>query len=149
MSQFYNTKPSDFITALEVSTVFMECDQKLLLLHRADCELSPHTWCVPGGKLEKGETPSEGLLREIAEELHLHPKVHELEYRRSVYVRHPQIDYQLHLFYWRLRTPPSIVLNPKEHQDYVWQPIERIRELDLLEGQWEAFKYVCDLTQSV
>lgn len=143
--QFYSTKPPDFTSPLEVSSVFMEYDRKLLLLHRAACEFAPHTWCVPGGKLENGETAVEGVVREIAEELQLYPKAHELDYRRSLYVRHPRFDYQLHLFVWQLQTRPSITLNPQEYQDYIWQHIDLMHELDLLEGQWEAFKYAYDL----
>ena len=97
MSEFYIEKPPDFGSELEVSTVFMECQGKLLLLHRAQCELSPETWGIPGGKLEKGETPLEGLAREIWEELRLTPDSKDLQFIRSLYVRHPKVKYQLHL----------------------------------------------------
>lgn len=142
MSEFYIEKPSDFGVELEVSTVFMEYQKKLLLLHRAQCELSPQTWGIPGGKLEKGETPVEGLTREIWEELHLVPKPKDLEFIRSLYVRHPKVKYQLHLFRWILTSVPSITLDSTEHYNYVWQPIEKFAELPLLEGQLEAFKFV-------
>jgi len=142
MSEFYIEKPSDFGAELEVSTVFMEHQKKLLLLHRAQCELSPQTWGIPGGKLEKGETPLEGLTREIWEELHLVPELKDLEFIRSLYVRHPKVKYQLYLFRWILTSEPSITLDPREHYNYVWQPIEKFKDLPLLEGQLEAFKFV-------
>lgn len=142
MSEFYFEKPFDFGTELEISTVFMEHQEKLLLLHRARCELSPQTWAIPGGKLEKGETPLEGLTREIWEELHLLPEPKDLEFIRSLYVRHPKVKYQLHLFRWILTSAPSITLNPREHCNYVWQPIEKFADLPLLEGQLETFKFL-------
>lgn len=142
MSKFYFEKPSDFGLEVEVSTVFMECEEKLLLLHRSQCELSPETWGIPGGKLEKGETPLGGLIREIWEELRLNPDPNELQFIHSLYVRHPKIKYRLHLFRWMLLSMPSIILDPKEHCDYLWQPIETFDELTLLEGQLEAFKLV-------
>lgn len=142
MSEFYIEKPSDFGAELEVSTVFMECQGKLLLLHRAHRELSVEAWGVPGGKLEKGETPLEGLIREIWEELRLDPDPKELEFIRSLYVRHPKVKYRLHLFRWPLTAIPSITLDPKEHRNYLWQPIEAFTDLPLLEGQLEAFKFV-------
>lgn len=142
MSEFYIEKPFDFSNELEVSTVFMECQGKLLLLHRAQCELSPETWGIPGGKLEKGETPIEGLTREIWEELRLIPDLKDLQFIRSLYVRHPQVKYQLHLFRWILKSIPPITLDSKEHHDYLWQPIEAFADLPLLEGQLEAFKFV-------
>ena len=144
MSEFYIEKPSDFGAELEVSTVFMECQGKLLLLHRAHCELSLETWGIPGGKLEKGETSLEGLAREIREELRLNPDPDDLQFIRSLYVRHPKVKYQLHLFRWILTSIPSLTLDPKEHRNYLWQPIEAFADLPLLEGQLEAFKFVYD-----
>lgn len=142
MSEFYIEKPIDFSAEIEVSTVFMECHRKLLLLHRAKCEISQGTWGIPGGKLEKGETPLEGLSREIWEELHLKPDPKELQFIRSLYVRHPKVKYQLHLFHWELKSIPSIKIDITEHHSYLWQPIEAFAELPLLEGQLEAFKFV-------
>ena len=141
-SEFYIEKPAGFEVAVEVSTVFMECKKKLLLLHRAKCELSPETWGGPGGKLEKGETPIEGLVREVWEELKLRPKPEELQFIRTLYVHHPKVKYRLHLFRWKLGSMPSITLDPKEHMGYKWQPIEAFAELPLLEGQLEAFQFV-------
>lgn len=138
MPEIYFLKPPDFHKELEVSTVFMECDQKLLLL----CRTSQQKWGIPGGKLEKDETPLTGLLREIGEELSLHPDPKELHYIRSLYVRHPKVKYQLHLFRWFLQAYPEITLNPKEHSEYLWQPIEDFASLPLLEGQLEAFNLV-------
>jgi len=142
MSEFYTEKPVDFGSELEVSTVFMEFQGKLLLLQRARGASSAKTWGVPGGKLEKGETPIEGLAREIWEELRLIPASKELQFIRSLYVRHPKVKYQLHLFHWRLESIPPISLDCKEHHNYIWQPIESFGNLPLLEGQLEAFKLV-------
>lgn len=37
---------------------------RVLLVHRTDCDW----WCQPGGGLERGETPWEGVAREVREE---------------------------------------------------------------------------------
>lgn len=142
MSEFYFNKPADFDVQLEVSTVFMEHDDKLLLLQRGSSEWGSGTWAVPGGKLEKKETPLEGLIREIKEELCLCPSQRELAYLNSVYVHHPRVKYHLHLFQWKLLAIPKIVLNPNEHTDFLWQPISEFANLHLLEGQLEAFRIV-------
>lgn len=120
----------------------MECDGKVLLLHRAHYKPSQQTWGIPGGKVEKGETPLKGLLRELKEELNLEPNPENLEFVRHLYVRHPKIKYELYLFRWVLKSIPSITLNPKEHSNYLWQPIEAFTDVPLLEGQFEAFCFV-------
>ena len=120
----------------------MECAGKLLLLQRAPKKLFPGTWAIPGGKLEKGETALEALLREIREELCLSPSEEELRPLSSPYVRHSLMDYRLHLFHWPLVEVPKIALNSHEHQAFQWQPISAFRELPLLEGQFEAFSLV-------
>lgn len=139
MSKFYIEKPSNFEIECEVSTVFMEYDRKILLLLRSRCELSPHTWGIPGGKLEKNETPIGCLIREIQEELNIHTHKENLKFHQSVYVDHPKIKYRLHLYVWKLNELPQITLNPSEHIDYLWQPINEFSKLSLLEGQKEAF----------
>lgn len=57
-------------------------DRKVLMLLRGEGGPHPGTWCFPAGKLEPGETPSEGAVREFREETccwnapqrrHVHP----------------------------------------------------------------------------
>ena len=142
MPKLLTEKPIDFTSNLEVSTVFMEFKGKLLLLFRPSNKCFPSTWGIPGGKLEKGETPLDGLVREIQEELGLRPDPSECSHFHSLYVRHPQMDYKLHLFQWKLDSLPLIVLNPEEHLDCRWQPISEFSTLPLLAGQLEAFHFV-------
>ncbi|NDE82011.1 MAG: NUDIX domain-containing protein [Chlamydiia bacterium] len=143
MSEFYLKKPKNFHVKVEVSTVFMECEKKLLLLQRSSHkEISPDTWGVPGGKLEKKETPLQGLSREIQEELQLCPSPEELRHIKSLYVRHPRVEYRLHLFQWLLDSIPTIIISPEEHQAFIWQPVNKFGDLPLLEGQLEAFHFI-------
>ncbi len=44
-------------------------DQKVLIARRSAAMKLPGLWEFPGGKLESGESPSQGLSREILEEL--------------------------------------------------------------------------------
>ncbi|PWU14527.1 MAG: hypothetical protein C5B45_04230 [Chlamydiae bacterium] len=141
MSEFYVKKPKDFHIKVEVSTVFMEYEKKLLLLQRAPHKISPGSWAIPGGKLEKNETPLEGLMREVKEELQLSPSLKSIKHIKSLYVRHPLTDYRLHLFQWLLDSMPNITINPEEHQASLWQPIDQFGNVHLLEGQLEAFHF--------
>ena len=142
MSEFYLEQPKNFQFKVEVSTVFIECENKLLFLQRASDKIAPGTWAIPGGKLEKNETPLESLIREIHEELQLSPSLDVINYKKSFFVRHSLLNYRLHLFQWILSSFPTITINFDEHQAFVWQPIEKINELPLLEGQIEAYQSV-------
>ncbi len=42
---------------------------RLLMAHRSEFVHFPGTWAFPGGALERGETPADAALREMAEEL--------------------------------------------------------------------------------
>ena len=46
---------------------------ELLLQHRAEWSHHGGTWGTPGGALHEGESPDAGALREVQEELGLHP----------------------------------------------------------------------------
>ncbi|MFY1634790.1 NUDIX domain-containing protein [Solwaraspora sp. WMMB335] len=46
----------------------------LLQLRDGQAPSHPHTWCVPGGHCEPGETPEQTAFRELAEETGLRPE---------------------------------------------------------------------------
>ena len=52
-------------------------DQELLLVRRAVRPAKGH-WCLPGGFLELGETPEDGVLRELKEETNLDGEINGL-----------------------------------------------------------------------
>lgn len=52
-------------------------DGKLLAMQRSEKMTLPGLWEFPGGKIEKGESEKEALIREIQEELALEIEVEE------------------------------------------------------------------------
>lgn len=49
------------------SGILFDAEGKVLLCHRRDFDL----WDLPGGRVERGETPWEGVVREVKEEVGL------------------------------------------------------------------------------
>ncbi len=145
MTQLHQKKPITFHSKLEVSTVFMEWEDKILLLQRASHKVAPGTWGIPGGKLEGTESPLNGLLREIKEELQLTPSLEKIYYIGKLYAENSIVQYKLHLFRWRLECVPRITLNKEEHAAFIWQPIAELNDLPLLEGQLEAFSFAYNM----
>lgn len=58
-----------------VQPLIFDDKRQILLAHRSDKDM----WNLPGGKLENGETPWEGLKREVQEEIGISISVDTLE----------------------------------------------------------------------
>lgn len=138
MSEFFLSSPLDFTLQMSVVTCILEYNKSLLFLQRSEDCIQPFTWCIPGGKLELNEGPLDGLVREIQEELSLTINTKNIQEKMKIYVRHSLMDYVLYVYYWPLITLPTIHLQPREHRDFTWQPIDQIDSLPLLEGQREV-----------
>ncbi|MBN1140392.1 MAG: (deoxy)nucleoside triphosphate pyrophosphohydrolase [Deltaproteobacteria bacterium] len=63
---------------LIVTAAVLRKDGRILITRRPEGKRHAGFWEFPGGKLEDGETPPEGLRREIAEELGLEIEVLEI-----------------------------------------------------------------------
>lgn len=138
MSVFYKTKPHDFSGNLKVVTCFIEYQNSLLLLRRSN---EPLKWAIPGGKVENGESDFEALKRELFEELAIEiDQTDPIKCVHQVFVRGKTTDYQLILYRWLISQQLKITLNPKEHSDYQWTPIQNFIDQDLIDGQSMAFK---------
>ncbi len=93
-------------------------DQDVLLL---DQRHDPADWSLPGGLLKRGETPYDGLLRELAEELDLvvalpaHPR------RTLVWPAERRVDL---VFEVRVAERPPIRVDDREVRRAQWRPVD-------------------------
>ncbi|MBS4163312.1 Uncharacterized protein PRO82_000612 [Candidatus Protochlamydia amoebophila] len=143
MSEFFKNRPNDFFSNLKVVTCFIEYKDTILFLQRSKSLIAPLKWAIPGGKVEKEESNFAALKREIFEELALKIDNREkISLINNVFVRHAFADYELILYRWITHEKPAITLNPNEHVNFIWSPFLKILNLDLIEGQLEAFKLV-------
>ena len=96
-------------------------NNKILLLRRSKNETSQHgLWELPGGKLEKKQTPKEAALQETLEEAGVEPLI--------IRTLKPHIDEQMEKIYYgfisRIMAKKIDVKLSDEHDKYSWMTVE-------------------------
>lgn len=82
-------------------------------------------WEFPGGKVEKGENPTEALVRELAEELEIRVEVE--RGLAEVRWRYPAVEIRLMPFFCRILEGE---VRPVEHTEVVWLERTKLPELE-------------------
>jgi 8-oxo-dGTP diphosphatase len=126
----FNTPPQDFNPKVKVAACFIEHGDQVLFLHRAAHISYGDTWAIPGGKINKDETPQQAVRREILEECGFELK--NPVFLQVVYIRYPDYDYEYYMFKEVVAVKPQITIDSKEAQNYMW--LVRA-EADALEAQ--------------
>ncbi|MBW2977771.1 NUDIX domain-containing protein [Candidatus Woesearchaeota archaeon] len=107
---------------IAVKSFIIDEEGKLLLIKRRDDNVhSPGAWEIPGGRLDLGEDPFEGLKRETKEETGL-----EIEILNPLAVKHfTRDDGQKITMITFLCRPVSKSVNlSEEHIEYIWSDLE-------------------------
>ncbi len=124
-----------FEDAIVCSGAYCTFEGKLLLLKRHPQKLFGNMWGVPGGKLETGETPEDGLIREVYEEAgfmvdrSLIQHIHTLYIQSAGNLSHLVI---YHMFYCPLAQLPELVVHLDEHSEAQWVTPEEGLKLQLV-----------------
>jgi 8-oxo-dGTP pyrophosphatase MutT (NUDIX family) len=136
MNQNYYIIPEGeaFSPSLHVSGCFLEFNSKVLYIKRAPHISQPNTWCIPGGRLEKDETPLAGVLREVFEEVGIVLTEQQVCHVGKVQIRKPDIDYVFHLYHVVLAEMPALNLCLNECTEAQWLSLQEIKQLPLTPG---------------
>jgi len=113
----------DFRVAAKAFIV--NAEKRLLLLKREPENVQmPEAWEIPGGRLEVGESPFEGLKREVREETGL-----EVEIQKPLSVRHfTRKDGQIiTMLVFVCRPLGSEIKLSKEHTAFEWVPVKEAK----------------------
>lgn len=105
---------------------FIIKDGKLLVLKRtSDNVQKPNIWEIPGGRLEPGEDPREGIKRETKEETGL-----DIEVLHPINVRHfVREDRQtITMIIFLCKALHDNVKISKEHSEFDWVALENCKE---------------------
>ena len=106
---------------LSVKSLIVDGENLLIVRRSPDDRHAPGIWGLPGGGLEPGEGPFEGLRRETMEETGL-----EIEIRNPVRVHHFKRDdgRPVTMITFLCRPLSTSVVLDHENVDYSWEPIE-------------------------
>ena len=106
-----------------VALCFDEKNNLLLLRRAAFKKTYPLKWDTLVGKLEKGETVEEGLLREMREEIGEQDFTITKRFEKKKYVDEGR-EWWVYLFILQFKNP-RIVLNA-EHSEFKWLPLSEV-----------------------
>lgn len=126
----YENKPEDFSPKLKVVSCFVRKDDKFLMLLRQGHKPEGNKWGVPAGKIDKGESSVDTIVREVFEETGL--EIKKFGYFKKLFVRYPDMDFIYHMFYADLEKDCEIKLRSEEHKDYKWVTPEEALDLPLI-----------------
>lgn len=116
--------------------LIMNDKEEILLLKRgASDTYRPGEWCLPGGKVEKGESVVEGCMREVQEETGLIPNVWER------YIDNTRDRFSVHFFesfenIGNLKNYPD-----SEHDEAKWVTIEELKNYTIIELNKSFLEY--------
>ena len=101
----------------DVSIAIVTRDGRFLLLKRsATDESNPNRWALPGGHCDDGETPIQGLIRELKEETDLDTKpIYCIKLHSMPHTKGRTIH-----FYWVTKSKGDVLLKDGEHSQYIW-----------------------------
>ncbi len=110
---------------LVAACALVDVDNRILLAQRPEGKSMAGLWEFPGGKVERGETPEEALIRELGEELGISVKAPCLA--PLTFASHPYADFHLLMPLYICRKWQGFV-QPKEGQAIAWVRKHKLRE---------------------
>ncbi len=128
-----NIRPKDFNCKFKVVSCFIEVNGEILLLKRQTYKPQPNTYGLPAGKVEKGETIKQAMLREVKEETGIDLKNEKYEFYKIKYVSQEKLQFMFYSYFCRLNYKPVVKINPDEHQLYIWIKPKDALELNLIQ----------------
>lgn len=134
---------SDDIGILTVVAALIEREGKLLVCQRRRGDRFELLWEFPGGKLNTGESPEQGLERELREELGARAKIGREIYRTRH--QYAEVEQSLELIFFAAQIDPHAIHNLAFEQ-MQWRPPATLVELDFLPADRELIEKLANGT---
>lgn len=145
INMLFTEKPKDFKKDFDVVGCYPEYNGKILFLLRHKDKVQGETWCVPGGKVDDGETLAQAALRELKEESGIVATESDIHYFTTIYKVTPTLSYTFSLYSLKLPTLPEITINPTEHTEFTWVTPEESLQMTLIEDEDKCMKMLYSL----
>jgi 8-oxo-dGTP pyrophosphatase MutT (NUDIX family) len=143
-SVIYLEPTPQFKPRFEISAVYVEYNDNILLLHRQNNKSEGNKWGIPGGKVDKNETPLQAAIREVKEETGYDLSNQPIEDVGTVYVEYNDTNHFIHhMFRTKLRGDPGAVkINFCEHKGFTWVTPADGLKMDLLKDEAPCIRLV-------
>jgi len=131
--ELHNNKPQ-----IAVRAIILNKASKVLLIKRAKNSTFGDSWCLPGGKVDFGQTVEEALVREILEETSLVCTNSEfLFYLDGL----PDENLSMHFIslFFHCKVEGEVNLD-EESSDYVWIDLNDLEKYDIAFRNSEAIR---------
>lgn len=150
-STVYLTPSPCFKPGVEISAVYITFQDKILLLHRQDNKSQGNKWGIPGGKVEKNETPLQAAIREVKEETGFDISGQKIENLGTVYIEYSPTDhFTYHMFRTALQDQPGDVkIDFNEHKGFTWVTPSDALKMDLLQDEDPCIRLVYFPTKTI
>ncbi|MFC2049452.1 NUDIX hydrolase, partial [Chlamydiota bacterium] len=139
----YHEPTAQFKPRIAIAALYIEYEGKILLLHRQESKSQGNRWGIPGGKVDKGETPQEAVLREAKEETGYDFINQPIENLGTVYIEYNEKDhFSYHMFRVKfVGDPAAVKINFHEHKGFTWVTPQDGLKLDLIQDEDACFKH--------
>jgi 8-oxo-dGTP diphosphatase len=128
-------KGSDIKDMTTVTAGILFKGAKVFIARRKPAGIMPGKWEFPGGKVEDGETPEEGLERELEEELEIDAVVGDC---LGENVHHYDFG-TVKLLFYRVHWDGGEI-SSKDHDEYGWVPLDELSNYDFVPADWPFVK---------
>lgn len=122
---------------LQVTAAIIKQENNYLICQRAEDDECPMLWEFPGGKLEKGETLEQCIIREMAEELDLAVEIQEVFAKTVYHFNQKEIPFT---FFSCIIIGGTMTLNV--HHDAKWVTAETLKEYRFMPADIEIVKKI-------
>lgn len=132
--EIYLKAPKGFIPDLTVVGCYCQYQDTFLLLKRHPKCSGGGKWCLPGGKLEAGESRLEGAKRELHEEAGIELIPADLSHFITFYLDKGDHKYDFAVYACHFKERPPLKIHLREHTEGRWVTHDEAQELPLIPG---------------